>query len=54
MKYSDNIIVMKNGKIIDYGKANEVINIKLLNEVYNIGGFIQEHQGEKLSSFCCL
>ena len=47
MKYSDNIIVMKNGKIIDYGKANEVINIKLLNEVYNIGGFIQEHQGEK-------
>ena len=47
MKYSDNIIVMKNGKIIDYGKANEVINIKLLNEVYNIGGFIGEHEGEK-------
>ena len=47
MKYSDNIIVMKSGKIIDCGKANEVINMKLLNKVYNIGGFIQEHQGEK-------
>ena len=45
--YSDNIIVMKKGKVIDCGKSNEVINMKLLNEVYNIGGFIQEHQGEK-------
>ncbi|MBU5316186.1 ABC transporter ATP-binding protein [Clostridium bornimense] len=47
IKYSDNIIVMKKGKVIDCGKSNEVINMKLLNEVYNIGGFIQEHQGEK-------
>ena len=47
IKYSDNIIVMKKGKVIDCGKSNEVINMKLLNEVYNIGGFIPEHQGEK-------
>ena len=47
LKYSHNIIVMKNGKIIKSGKAEEVINIKLLNDVYNIGGFITEDNNEK-------
>ena len=38
--YSDNIIVMKNGKLIKSGKAREVISMNLLNDVYNIGGFL--------------
>ena len=38
--YSDNIIVMKNGKLIKSGKASAVISMNLLNDVYNIGGFL--------------
>ncbi len=43
LSYSDNIIVMKNGELISAGKAEEVISIKLLNDVYNIGGFLNTH-----------
>lgn len=46
IKYSDNIIVMKKGKSIASGKAAEVINMKLLNDVYNIGGFISKVENE--------
>lgn len=38
--YSDNIIVMKNGKLIKSGKASAVISMNLLNDVYDIGGFL--------------
>lgn len=47
LKYSHNIIVMKKGEIIKSGAAEEVINVKLLNDVYNIGGFITEDNNEK-------
>ena len=40
LTYSDNIIVMKNGKLIKSGKASAVISMNLLNDVYDIGGFL--------------
>ena len=40
LTYSDNIMVMKNGQLIKIGKASEVISMNLLNDVYNIGGFL--------------
>lgn len=48
IKYSDNIIVMKKGKIIEAGMAEEVINMCIFNEVYNIGGYITEYNKEKI------
>ena len=40
LTYSDNIIVMKNGKLIKSGKSSAVISMNLLNDVYDIGGFL--------------
>ena len=39
---------MKKGKIIEAGIGEEVINMCLLNEVYNIGGYITEYNKEKI------
>lgn len=47
IKYSHNVIVMKKGQAISSGTADEVINMDLLNNVYNIGGFISEIEDEK-------
>lgn len=46
LKYSHNIIIMKNGKIINEGNAKKVITMDMLNKVYNIGGFINETNDE--------
>ena len=48
LKYSHNIIIMKNGKIINEGNAKKVITMDMLNKVYNIGGFINETNDETL------
>lgn len=48
IKYSDNIVVMKKGQIINNGKAHEVIDMNLLNNVYNIGGFITNTGNERV------
>ncbi|SCJ71123.1 Probable siderophore transport system ATP-binding protein YusV [uncultured Clostridium sp.] len=40
IKYSHNVIVMKQGTVVNYGKSEDVINMNLLNDVYKIGGFI--------------
>lgn len=40
IKYSNNIVVMKKGKIIASGKSEDIINKKLIKEVYNVEGFI--------------
>ena len=48
LKYSDNIIIMKKGKIIESGKSEKVINMNLLKEVYNIGGYITDYNKEKV------
>lgn len=47
IKYSQNIIVMKRGEIINCGKSEEIINMNLLNDVYNIGGFISKFNKER-------
>ena len=44
LTYSDNIIVMKNGELIKSGEASEVISMNLLNDVYNIGGFLSNQK----------
>lgn len=43
LTYSDNIIVMKKGQVISSGKTKDIINMKLLGDVYNIGGVIERH-----------
>ncbi|WP_027631864.1 ABC transporter ATP-binding protein [Clostridium hydrogeniformans] len=40
MKYSHEVIVMKNGEIVAFGEPKEIINEKLLKEVYKVQGFI--------------
>ena len=44
LTYSDNIMVMKNGQLIKIGKASEVLSMNLLNDVYNIGGFLSNQK----------
>ena len=46
LKYSHNIIIMKNGEIIKAGQSHEVITMDMLNKVYNIGGFINKSNDE--------
>ena len=46
LKYSHNIIIMKNGEIIKAGQSHEVITMDTLNKVYNIGGFINKSNDE--------
>ena len=40
IKYSDNIVIMKDGKIIEEGKPENVINEKTIKTVYNVEGVI--------------
>ena len=40
IKYSDNIVIMKNGKIIEEGAPKSVINEKSIKTVYNVEGII--------------
>lgn len=44
LTYSDNVIIMKNGNLVDEGKTSDVIDMKLLNDVYNIGGVITNYE----------
>ena len=39
---------MKSGQAIASGKSKDVINMNLLNNVYNIGGFISEMKKETI------
>ena len=40
IKYSHNIVFMKNGKIIEEGKPENIINEKTIKTVYNVEGVI--------------
>ena len=40
IKYSHNIIIMKNGKLIKSGSAKSIINRELLKEVYKVDGVV--------------
>lgn len=38
IKYSENIVIMKNGAIIEQGKSNEIVNEDLIKRVYGVSG----------------
>jgi len=42
MKLADNVLLLDKGKIAAYGKTNEVVSSKIINEVYgmNVTGFM--------------
>lgn len=46
IKYSDNIIVMKEGKLINSGDAKNIITKELLKEVYKVDGIINTIENE--------
>lgn len=48
IKYSDNIVIMKNGKIIKNGKPDKIINEEIIKEVYNVKGFIGRGEEKEL------
>lgn len=42
-KFSDKIAVLKNGKLLDIGKPESVLNSKFLSDVYDIEVNVQEN-----------
>ena len=46
LSYSDNVVIMKNGELKSYGKTRDIINMNLLEDVYNIGGSIEEYHSD--------
>lgn len=46
IKYSDNIIIMKDGSIIKHGNPKKIINKETIKDVYNVDGFIGENDSE--------
>ena len=46
IKYSDNIIIMKDGSIIKHGIPKNVINQETIKDVYNVEGFIGKNDSE--------
>lgn len=46
IKYSENIIVMKNGKLIDKGRCEDIIHEDLIRNVYGVNGVMSKIDGE--------
>lgn len=46
IKYSDNVVVMKDGTLIREGRANDIINENLIRKVYGVSGTMEEVNGE--------
>ena len=46
IRYSDNIVVMKDGTLIREGRANDIINENLIRKVYGVSGTMEEVNGE--------
>lgn len=46
IKYSDNIIIMKDGSIIEHGEPKRIINKEIIKDVYNVDGFIGENDSD--------
>ena len=51
--YSDNIVVMKHGKLIKASEADFVINKELLEEIYEIDFDIKNIHGNKICVYYC-
>ena len=48
VKYSDAMIFMKKGKVVAFGKPDEVLNADLLEQVYDIPMAIVPYNGKKI------
>ena len=46
IKYSDNVVVMKDGALVKEGRANDIINENLIRKVYGVSGTMEEVNGE--------
>lgn len=46
IKYSNNIVIMKNGKLINEGSPKEIISKELLKEVYKVEGIVNSVEDE--------
>lgn len=46
IKYSNNIVIMKNGKIVSQGKPKDAINKEIIEDVYKVQGFIGKNKEE--------
>ena len=46
IKYSHNIVIMKDGTIINEGRPEEVINKNIIEDVYKVQGFIGKSEEE--------
>ena len=51
LQYSDNIIIMNEGKIIAQGRSEEVINCNIIKRVYGVNGIIKTDEDIKRSYF---
>lgn len=49
--YSDHIAALKHGKIKYFGKANEIINEKILQDIFGIRFCISQTDGKKLCNY---
>lgn len=46
IKYSHNIVIMKDGKIVNQGQPESVINKNIIEDVYKVQGFIGKSEEE--------
>ena len=46
IKYSHNIVIMKNGAIVNEGSPSKIINENIIKDVYQIEGFIGKDEDE--------
>ncbi|MGL5086143.1 MAG: ABC transporter ATP-binding protein [Clostridium sp.] len=51
--YSDNIVVMKHGKLAKVAKSNEVITKEILEEIYEIDFDIRDINGKRICVYFC-
>ncbi len=48
LKFSNKIIIMKNGKTIIQGKTSEIINKDIIKQSFDVSAVIDESQGKKI------
>ena len=46
IKYSHNIVIMKNGSIVNEGSPSKIINENIIKDVYQVEGFIGKDEDE--------